>query len=82
MVEGVGGIVHSVEDPITENKALVVAQQETRRVGKLEGFLEGDLLATDHLAHLDQGEDDHDRIDDNRGHCTEVCIEASNKITQ
>ena len=82
MVEGVGGVVNSVEDPIAENKALIVTQQETRRVGKLEGFLEGDLLASDHLVDLDQGEDDHDHKDDNRGHCAEVRIEASNKVTR
>ena len=65
MIEGVGGVVHSVEDAIAENKALIVAQKETSWLGKLEGFLEVDLLASDHLVYLDQGEDDHYQIDDN-----------------
>jgi len=53
MIESVGGVVHSVEDAIAENKALIVTQQKTGWVGKLEGFLEVDLLASDHLFNLD-----------------------------
>ena len=53
MIESVGGVVHSVEDAIAENKTLIVAQQKTCRVGKLERFLEVYLLSSNHLVYLD-----------------------------